>query len=260
MKKLPKNTYKTSYDRILKISDDYQQITMPDSRYYKRNGEYYPSVTHVLGTYPKGKYFEQWLKQVGFAADYIVKKAGEQGTITHNLIELYLQGEEQSFLNEYNTPQYEPEVWQMFLRFVEFWETYNPTLIEEEVHLFSDEYRVAGTCDLVCEINGETWIIDFKTSNHLQPTYDLQCAIYAQCYEECFGKKIDRVGVLWLKSSKRKFSKEKMTGKNWEVYESPRTQEENLKIFSTVRTLFDLENPNEKPLFTSFRTKAKRNL
>jgi hypothetical protein len=103
-------------------------------------------------------------------------------------------------------------------------------------------------------------LIDFKTSNHLQPTYDLQCAIYAQCYEECYGKKIDRVGILWLKSSKRKISKDKMTGKNWEMYESKRTQQENLDIFSTVRTLFDLENPNEKPTFTEFRTIAKRNL
>ena len=66
----------------------------------------------------------------------------------------------------------------MFLRFVEFWEEYNPKLIEAEVHLFSDELRVAGTCDMVCEIeiDGKTelWIIDFKTSNNLQTTYDLQ--------------------------------------------------------------------------------------
>ena len=47
----------------------------------------------------------------------------------------------------------DPNVWQMFLRFVDFWETYNPTLIEAEVHLFSDKLKVAGTCDLVCELN-----------------------------------------------------------------------------------------------------------
>jgi hypothetical protein len=27
------------------------------------------------------------------------------------------------------------------LRFVDFWEEYNPTLIETEVHLFSDELK-----------------------------------------------------------------------------------------------------------------------
>jgi hypothetical protein len=65
---------KQSYDRILEISADHKQITLPDSRYYRRNGEFYPSITFVLQIYPKGKQFENWLKQVGFASDYIVKK------------------------------------------------------------------------------------------------------------------------------------------------------------------------------------------
>ena len=105
----------------------------------------------------------------------------------------------------------------MFLRFVDFWETYNPKLIETEVHLFSDEIKVAGTCDMVCEIDGELWIIDFKTSNHLQTTYDLQTAIYGKCYEECFNKKADRYGVLWLKSKSRGEDKtgKRLKGKNW---------------------------------------------
>ena len=42
------------------------------------------------------------------------------------------------------------------------------------------------------------------------------------------------------------------------MYESSRTQEENLDIFKTVKKLFDLENPKHKPVFTEFRTQAKR--
>ena len=250
---------KKHYGRILEISDDHQQITLPDGRYYQRNGEYYPSVTYVLSHYPKGKFFEDWLKKVGYSADYIVKKASEEGTQVHEMIEAYLNGEELKFL-EHGRPMYAPNVWQMFLRFVEWWEEYNPTLIEVEVHLFSDELKVAGTCDLVCEIDGELWVIDFKTSNHLQTTYDLQTAMYAKCFEECFGKKVDRTGILWLKSSKRGPKKGKMQGKGWEIYESSRTIEENLDIYRAVRTLFDLENPNHKPAFTEFRTTAKRDL
>ena len=121
-------------------------------------------------------------------ADYIVKKAAEDGTATHELIEDYLNGKECSFLNQWGNPQHNPDVWQMFLRFVDFWETYKPKLIETEVHLFSDELEIAGTADMVCEIDGELWVIDFKTSNHLQTTYDLQIAAYAKCYEECYGK------------------------------------------------------------------------
>jgi hypothetical protein len=188
---------KKSYDRILEISDDHKQITLPDSRYYRRNGEYYPSVTYI---------------------------------------------------------------WKMFLRFVDFWETYKPTLVETETHLFSDELKVAGTVDLICEIDGELWVIDFKTSNHLQTTYDLQGAVYAKCYEECFGKKVDRVGVLWLKSKSRGEDKtgKRLKGKNWEIYESPRTQDENIEIFHSVKKLFDLENPKHKPATTSFQTTVKR--
>jgi len=250
---------KKHFGRILEISDDHKQITLPDGRYYQRNGEYYPSVTYVLSFYPKGKFFEDWLKKVGYSADYIVKRASEEGTQVHEMIEAYLNGEELKFL-EHGRPMYDPNVWQMFLRFVEWWEEYNPTLIEAEVHLFSDELKVAGTCDLVCEINGELWVIDFKTSNHLQTTYDLQTAMYAKCFEECFGKKVDRTGILWLKSSKRGPKKGKMQGKGWEIYESSRTIEENLDIYRAVRTLFDLENPNHKPAFTEFRTTAKRDL
>ena len=141
---------------------------------------------------------------------------------------------------------------------------YKPTLIETEVSLFSDVLQVAGTCDLICEIEIggkiELWVIDFKTSNHLQTTYDLQSAVYAQCYEECYGKKVDRVGVLWLKSKSRGVDKtgKRLKGKNWEMYESPRTQEENLDIFKSVKKLFDLENPKHKPATQKFETVVKR--
>jgi hypothetical protein len=257
---MKKRNVKKSYNRILEISEDAQQITLPDSRYYRRNGNYYPSVTYVLSYYPKGKFFENWLKQVGFSADYIVKKAAEEGTQVHELCEAYLNGEELKFLDDKGRPQYNPDVWQMFLRFVEFWEEFKPTLIETEAHIFSDVLKVAGTCDLIVEINGELWLLDLKTSNQLQTVYELQTAVYGQCYEECFGKKIDRYGILWLKSSKRKASKGKMQGKGWEVVESSRTFEENIDIFKTVKRLFDLENPTHSPTFTEFRTVAKREL
>ena len=262
---MKKRNIKKSYNRILEISEDSKQITLPDARYYRRNGKYYPSITYVLSCYPKGKHFQDWLKKVGFSADWIVKKAAEEGTQVHEMIEDYLNGKELNFLSN-GIPMYNPDVWQMFLKFVDFWETYNPTLVEAEVHLFSDKIKVAGTCDLVCEIeiDGKTemWIIDFKTSNNLQITHDLQGAIYAKCYEECYGKTVDKVGVLWLKSKSRGKDKEgkRLKGKGWEMHESKRTQEQNIDIFKTVKKLFDLEFPRHSPTFTEFKTTAKRNL
>ena len=50
----------------------------------------------------------------------------------------------------------------------------------------------------------------------------------------------------------------KIKGKKWEMYESPRSQEENLEIFKSVKNIFDLENPKHKPTTSSFKTTVKR--
>ena len=68
----------------------------------------------------------------------------------------------------------------------------------------------------------------------------------------------DRQGILWLKSKRRKPVEGKMQGKGWEMYESKRTQDENIDIFQTVKKLFDLENPRHSPVFTEFRTQVKK--
>jgi hypothetical protein len=238
----------------------FTQITTKDSRFYIDGEKTYPSVTYVLSYYPKGKPFEDWLKKVGYAADYIASKAADEGNIVHNLAERYLLGEELTLMGDNGNPKYDIEIWKMFLRFVEFWELSEAELIETEVFLYSDKLGVAGTCDLVCKINDEIWVIDLKTSNSLQTTYDLQSTVYAYCFEECYDIKVDRVGVLWLKSSKRGLKEGKLQGKGWEVFESPRTKEENIQIFNHVKAIFDLENPNLKPISEEWPVKVQRTI
>tara|TARA_R100001460_G_scaffold77667_1_gene118614 strand:+ start:1988 stop:2746 length:759 start_codon:yes stop_codon:yes gene_type:complete len=236
---------------------EFKQITTNDSRFYEDGKKTYPSVTFVLSYYPKGKHFQEWLKKVGYASDFIVKKAADEGTLVHNLCEKYLLGEKVTLMDNGN-PKYDIKVWKMFLRFVEFWETTKAELLETEVFLYSDTLKVAGTCDLVCKINGELWVIDLKTSNQLQTTYDIQAAVYSRCFEECYDQKVDKVGILWLKSSKRGPKKGSLQGKGWEVYESKRSQEDNLEIFKHVRALFDLENPNLKPISEKWPTTVQK--
>ena len=181
---------------------EFKQITTNDSRFYEDGKLTYPSVTFVLSYYPKGKHFEEWLKKVGYASDFIVKKAADEGTLVHNLIEQYLLGKKVDLM-ENDNPKYDIKVWKMFLRFVEFWETTKAELIETEVFLYSDSLNIAGTCDLVCKINDKLWVIDVKTSHQLQTTYDVQAAVYSRCFEECYDQKVDNVGILWLNSPKR---------------------------------------------------------
>ena len=253
--------HKKSIKRILQVDSESKQVNFLDTRFYKRNEEYYPSITSVLQYFPKGKFFETWLKDVGHNADIIAGKAVDEGTQTHNLIEKYLTGEEINWLDQYGNAICSLNVWQMVLKFVEFWTIEKPELIESEIHLFSDKYKIAGTCDLVVRLRDELWILDIKTSNSLHTSYDLQLAAYTTCWNETFEDKIKRNGVIWLKSSKQKADKkgEKIQGKGWEVYESSRPIEENWSLFTKVYDLFKLENNNTEPVFNKFPTSVKLN-
>lgn len=246
--------HKKSIKNTLDIDHESKRISFLDKRYYKKDGKYYPSITTILQYFPKGKFFEDWLKQVGNNADFIAKQSAEEGTQTHDLIEKYLEGKELFFLDENGNAMYSTHVWKMFLKFVDFWTTYKPKLIESEHHLISNKYKIAGTCDLIVELNGELWLLDIKTSNSLHNSYDLQIAAYVQCWNDLYPERpIHRAGLIWLKSNKHKASKKsnKIQGNGWELYESPRSIKHNWSLFKLIYRLYKLENPKENPYETN---------
>lgn len=245
--------------RLLEVDPEGKQVNFLDNRFYKRNDQYYPSVTSILQYFPKGKFFENWLKDVGHNSDIIVRKAADEGTQTHSLIERYLTGEKIDWLDEKGHANCSLPVWQMLLKFVEFWETEKPELIESEIHLFSDIHKIAGTCDLVVRMRDELWILDIKTSNSVHTSYDLQLAAYTYCWNETFEEKVTRNGIIWLKSSKQKADKkgDKMQGKGWEVITSERSIQENMDLFLKVYDLYKLENTKQEPSFNQFPTSVQ---
>jgi hypothetical protein len=208
---------------------------------------------------PKNKFFETWLKDVGHNSDIIMRKAADEGTQVHDAVERYLLGEKITLIDDRGFSQYSMFVWQMILKFHEFWVTYKPTLIESEIHLFSDIYTYAGTCDLVLEINGVKWLLDIKTSNSLHTSHDLQLSAYAQAWNELYEEKIEKIGIIWLKSSKRGEDKKggKIQGRGWEIYEPGKTIEENLKLFGYIHELYKLEHPDVKPTSEQFPTEIQ---
>lgn len=250
------NINKKSIKRLLEVDSTSKRVNILDNRFYTRKEKYYPSVTSILQFFPKNKFFENWLKDVGHNADFIAKKAADEGTQVHETIERYLKGEKIEWLDENGYSKYSLDIWKMILKFHDFWTTYKPTLIESEIHLFSDKYIYAGTCDLVVEINNKKWLLDIKTSNSLHTSYDLQLAAYAQAWNETFESKIDNIGILWLKSSKRGEDKKgkSIQGKGWELYEPERTIEDNFKLFQNVYELYKLTHTDPKPSDEQFPT------
>jgi len=253
------NILKQNAKNRLDFKPELKQINFLDRRVYKREeGKFYPSVTTILQYMPKNKFFDNWLKDVGHNADLIMRKAGKEGTQVHEAAEALVLGKEVNWMDDYGNAKYSQLVWEMILKFYDFWSTYKPELISAEEFVYSDEFKYAGTADLLVKMDGETWLLDIKTSNNLHRSYNLQLAAYAKAIEEAKGIKIDRTGIIWLKSSTRSASKKKGTyqGKGWQIKVIDEI-DYNFDLFKTIYKLYLLENPNTEPIYKSYPTTLK---
>ena len=207
---------------------------------------------------PKAKFFETWLKDVGHNADFIMRKAGKEGTQVHEAAEALVLGEEVSWMDDYGNAKYSQIVWEMILKFAEFWKTSKPELISTEDFVWSDEHKYAGTADLVVKMDKETWLLDIKTSNSIHKSYDLQLASYAKALGESKGIKIDRTGIIWLKAHTKGPSKKKgvYQGKGWQLRVIDDI-DKNFELFKMIYELYKLENPVTEPIYNSYPTTLK---
>ena len=253
------NILEQNEKKRLDFNPELKQINFLDRRVYKRSeGVYYPSVTTILQYMPKNKFFESWLKDVGHNADLIMRRAGKEGTQVHEAAEALVKGEEISWMDDYGNAKYSQIVWEMILKFYDFWKTHKPELISAEDFVWSDEHKYAGTADLVVKMNGETWLLDLKTSNSIHKSYDLQLASYAKALEESKGIKIDRTGIIWLKAHTRGPSKQKnvIQGKGWKLLQIDEI-DKNFELFKMIYELYKLENPVTEPIYNSYPTTLK---
>ena len=243
--------------RLVEYKEGDKQINVLDSRFYRREDKYYPSVTSILNYFPKNQFFHSWLKDVGHNSDIIANKAANEGTQVHNAVEAFLNGEEIQWLDEFGNAKYNMDVWKMILKFANFWNTHKPELVAAEYHLFSDEHEYAGTADLIVRWMGSLWLLDVKTSNSVHTSYDLQLAAYATAWNETHSEKVTQTGILWLKASTRGEGKgDKIQGKGWEL-KFISDIENNFKMFKNIQEIYKLENPNHKPSTELLPTSVK---
>lgn len=247
--------YNTNIKRLVEYGNNFKQLNILDKRFYTKDNEYYPSVSTILNSYPKGKYYEEWLKSYGFNAEIIANKAAEEGSQVHDACERFIKGEQIKWINPNSGElNYSLEVWTMILKFAEFWNKIKPELIASEYHLFSDKYKYAGTADLIIKFNDELWLIDIKTSNSLHTPYELQLGAYANAWNEMHSEKITNTGILWLKASTRTEGKQgAIQGKGWQL-KVVNEIERNLEIFNKIYDIYKIENPNDKPIIQSLPT------
>jgi hypothetical protein len=234
---------------IVQTDPELRQITLPDARYYQRSpGIFYPSVTTILGYFPKGAFFEMWLKDSGHNADFIMRRAGDEGTQVHNAAEKILKGEEVRWIESDGHVNYNTHVWRMILSFYDFWITYKPTLLLSEEFMYSDEHKYSGTLDMLVELEGKKWLIDIKTSTSIHTSHYLQLSAYVKAYEEKYLQKVDHTGILWLKSSKKGADKTKkrIQGNGWELKEGDKSIEEYFQMFLHTYETYKMMHPDQE--------------
>lgn len=183
----------------MRINKEKRCVEIFNAHWYKVGDEYYPSVTSVLQCISKGYGYDEWQKSVGHNADIIVKKAQESGSKLHGAIEKqFLQGLEL-------TPDgFEEQEWIKMCNFANWYNDLNIQAEEVEVEVYSENLKIAGTADLICIINGERWLLDWKTGNNIYSTSHLQVAAYVQMWNALNpDKKVARGAIVHIGASNR---------------------------------------------------------
>ncbi len=183
--------------QIRELSDDGSsvQITIADERWYiksqtDKDGNVtsiveYPSVTWITEHYPKGIGYFKWLANQGWdESRALMEAAGNRGSKVHGAITDLLLGNRIEIDGKLpNSDTREPEEitleeYEAIMSFADWFKETNPKPIENELVVFNEEYKYAGTADFICEIDGERWLIDFKTGQNIWPSYELQLSAY----------------------------------------------------------------------------------
>lgn len=186
------------------------------------------SVTTILDVAHKPA-LQAWRDTVGAEeADRYMRERADLGTQVHSMCEEKLLKPDGTFI-----PGYSEEAVETFSGFLRWLDRVEPKTIATELFVYSTRHGYAGSADFVCEIDGELWIIDFKTSKSLHDAMGLQLAAYRQAYEEMTGRRA-RTAILKLTTK---------TQKGWQFKE----YNEPIKPFLGLKAFFDWEIKKNPP-------------
>jgi len=168
-------------------------VTTDEGRKYKTpEGIDLPSITTVLSILSRDS-IAKWRKRVGDAeANKISTRASGRGTRVHEIIEKYINNEE-DFRDGYT-----PDIISSFNDVRDILDNRIGRVYAQEAPLYSNHLGVAGRVDCVAEFDGKLSIIDFKTS--MKPkrldwikNYFMQESAYAIMWEERTGMPITQL-------------------------------------------------------------------
>ena len=160
-------------------------------RYKNKAGKPVPGVTTVLGILNKPALLHwAWnLGVQGINLEAARQGAADIGTVAHALCEAHLRGMDLDAGNI--APDMLDRAETGFLRFLDFWQKEQLSVVHVELAMVSEAMQVGGTLDVLARrADGRLVLIDLKTSKGIYDEMLVQAATYAAMYEECHGEAI----------------------------------------------------------------------
>jgi hypothetical protein len=166
--------------------------------------------------------FPLWLADAKSAHRKKKEDAGAKGTDIHAVVEgLIKESMKTSGYIDYKGEE------SQVLHFVNWALENKVKFLASEERIYSKEWWVGGTCDFLCEIDGNLWLGDIKTSSGIYPEHFFQTAAYQKMYEE-MGLHLNFAGNVILLLRKDGTFEEKRSVSNVD----------NLKAFEAALTLY----------------------
>lgn len=139
---------------------------------------------------------ENMLEQAQRAHTHKSDKGKDIGTEVHGAIERYLTGNVNTGVSHDGEKSY--------MAFVKWFESTNLKTVAVEQAVYSRQYQYCGKYDAILEIEGDTVLVDFKTTNvspyalrkkkeytGLYPEDFMQLGFYSQAWHEAGGQRLD---------------------------------------------------------------------
>lgn len=166
---------------------------------YWVDGKRVPSVTTVLSTIGWGQEnLLVWANNLGLEGKKHTEerqRAADIGTIAHQKIDDHLH--RRQFKVPDDATQEMMDMANLAFRAYRDWEkVHHVRVVASEFQLTSTTKFFGGTPDSICEVDGETVLVDYKTSKWLFAKHVLQVSAYLDLIAECKGLQIDRAIIL----------------------------------------------------------------
>lgn len=227
------------------------RVTTTDERWYLHPEKkiWVPSSTWI-GSYVPSKDLAIWMAKKGYdEAELIKREAGAKGSRVHKGIEILSTGGEVKHNDAFTDGEGEykeltAEEYAAIISFKEWCEEAKPKFLYSERTVFNLKDNYAGTLDAMVELNGEIYILDYKTSADIYLSHQVQISSYYHADDII----ADKMAILQLGYKRNKHKKYKFT----EV-------EDCYDLFLSAQKFWATDNKDKKPLQKDFPISIKLN-